>query len=1013
MSQKKKTTAQSKRPRKAPSNQTGGTAWGKKAAAAISGKMQSADVKKLILLNFPYIIAFYMVEKAAWLYRHCNGDTIVDRLMVLFMNFGLAYKSYLPSVHPFDLLVGLIGAAALKAVIYFKGKNAKKYRQGEEYGSARWGNAKDIEPFIDPVFENNVLLTQTERLMMSGRPKHPKYARNKNVIVIGGSGSGKTRFFVKPNLMQMSEKVSYVCTDPKGTIIIECGKMLSDAGYKIKVLNTINFKKSMHYNPFHYIRSEKDILKLVNTIIANTKGDGEKSGEDFWVKAERLLYCALIGYIYYEAPEEEQNFSTLLEFINASEAREDDEEFKNPVDELFEDLEKAKPEHFAVRQYKKYKLAAGVVCSKRLLNQAVGKSLRTHNLKPKKGAQVMRKNEKITALYERLSRDDFGKDDDQQRESNSISNQKAMLEEFAARQGFTNIVHFTDDGISGTCFDRPGFLAMMKEVEAGNVEYLCIKDMSRMGRDYLKVGQIMEILRQRGVRLIAINDGVDSARGDDDFTPFRNIMNEYYARDTSRKIRSTFQSKGKSGKHLTGTVIYGYLWNEARDQWLVDPEAAEVVKRIFAMTIDGYGPYQIASKLKEEKVLIPSAYLARHGEGVNKNKTFKDVYGWGSSTICNILEKREYLGHTINFKTRKHFKDKKSHYVPEDEWTIFENTHEAIIDQQTFDLVQKIRGNVRRYPDGWGEAAPLTGLLYCADCGGKMYVHRTNNGKRISQYTCSQYSKVPVGKLCTTQHRINEDVVLSLVSEMLKAIAEYAKHDRAEFVRVVQEAQSSQQTAEVKKQRTRLATAKQRVSELEVLLCKIYEDNILGKLSDSRYATLDAQYEKEQTELTAEISVLEKAIKSYEKHEKDADRFIALIDKYENFDKLTIAMLNEFIEKILVHERDRKGSIQTTQEVEIYFNFVGRFVPPAFGEVELTPEELEEIRKREERKDRLHQNYLKRKANGKQKEYEERTKAKKKAEIEARKQAIRTEDIARGVFIPVSSLPQLGPRKGA
>ena len=282
-----------------------------------------------------------------------------------------------------------------------------------------------------------------------------------------------------------------------------------------------------------------------------------------------------------------------------------------------------------------------------------------------------------------------------------------------------------------------------------------------------------------------------------DFTPFRNIMNEYYARDTSRKIRTTFQSKGKSGKHLTGTVIYGYLWNGARDQWLVDPEAADVVKRIFAMTIDGYGPYQIASKLKSEKVLIPSAYLAQHGEGVNKNKTFKDVYGWGSSTICNILEKREYLGHTINFKTRKHFKDKKSHYVPEDEWIIFENTHEAIIDQQTFDLVQKSRGNVRRYPDGWCEAAPLTGLLYCADCGGKMYVHRTNNCKRISQYTCSQFSKVPVGKLCTTQHRINEDVLLSLVSEMLKAIAEYAKHDRAEFVRVVQEAQSSQQTAEV------------------------------------------------------------------------------------------------------------------------------------------------------------------------------------------------------------------------
>ena len=972
--------------------------------------MKQINYKKLILPNIPYVFFVYLFDKVGQAVRLAPGADISAKILNITQGFSAAFENALPSVYPLDLLVGIVGAVIIRLIVYVKGKNAKKYRKGAEYGSARWGNAEDIKPYIDPDFQNNIILTQTERLTMNSRPKQPKYARNKNVVVIGGSGSGKTRFFVKPNLMQLHS--SYVLTDPKGTVLIECGKLLQRAGYRIKVLNTINFKKSMHYNPFVYIRSEKDILKLVNTLIANTKGEGEKSAEDFWVKAERLLYCALVGYIWYEAPAEEMNFITLLELINASEAREDDEEYQSPVDLLFADLEERDPDHFAVKQYRKYKLAAGVVCSKRLLNQAVGKSLRTHNLKPKKGAQVMRKNEKITALYERLSRDDFGKDDDQQRESNSISNQKAMLEEFAARQGFTNIVHFTDDGISGTCFDRPGFLAMMKEVEAGNVEYLCIKDMSRMGRDYLKVGQIMEILRQRGVRLIAINDGVDSARGDDDFTPFRNIMNEYYARDTSRKIRSTFQSKGKSGKHLTGTVIYGYLWNEARDQWLVDPEAADVVKRIFAMTIDGYGPYQIASKLKSEKVLIPSAYLAQHGEGVNKNKTFKDVYGWGSSTICNILEKREYLGHTINFKTRKHFKDKKSHYVPEDEWTIFENTHEPIIDQQTFDLVQKIRGNVRRYPDGWGEAAPLTGLLYCADCGGKMYVHRTNNGKRISQYTCSQYSKVPVGKLCTTQHRINEDVVLSLVSEMLKAIAEYAKHDRAEFVRVVQEAQSSQQTAEVKKQRTRLATAKQRVSELEVLLCKIYEDNILGKLSDSRYATLDAQYEKEQSELTAEISVLEKAVKSYEKHEKDADRFIALIDKYENFDKLTIAMLNEFIEKILVHERDRKGSIQTTQEVEIYFNFVGRFVPPAFGEAELTPEELEEIRKREERKDRLHQNYLKRKASGAQKRYEDKIKKRKKAEIEAKKAAIRAEDIAKGVFVPVSSLPQREPMKG-
>ena len=617
----------------------------------------------------------------------------------------------------------------------------------------------------------------------------------------------------------------------------------------------------------------------------------------------------------------------------------------------------------------------------------------------------MRKNEKITALYERLSRDD-----DQQGESNSISNQKSYLEETARRNGHTCLRHFTDDGVSGSRFDRPGFMAMLEEVEAGNVDCIYVKDMSRVGRDYLKVGQVMELLRQKGVRLIAVNDGVDSFRGEDDFTPFRNIMNEYYLRDTSRKIKSVFQAKGKTGKHLTGTVIYGYLWNEARDKWLVDPEAAEIVKRIFAMTIDGYGPYQIASKLSEEKILIPAAHFAKHDEGVNKNKTFKDVYGWGSSTIVHILKKREYLGHTCNFKTRKHFKDKKSHYVPEDEWTIFENTHEAIIDQQTYDLVQKIRGSVKRYPNGWGEAAPLTGLLYCADCGGKMYVHRVNNGKRISQYTCSQYSKIPVGKLCSTQHRINEDVVLTLISDMLKAIAEYAKHDRAEFVRVVQEAQSSQQTAEVRKNRTRLATAKQRLAELETLLCKIYEDNALGKLSDSRYQTLGSQYDSEQSKLTAEVSALEKSIHGYEKHEKDADRFISLIDKYESFDNLTIAMLNEFIEKILVHERDRKGSRETTQEVEIYFNFVGRFVPPAFGEAELTPEELEERRKKEERKDRLHQNYLKRKASGKHQAYENKIKDKRKADIDAKKAAIRAEDIAKGVFIPVCQLPRAEPK---
>lgn len=325
----------------------------------IREKLQKIQVKRLVILNLPYFFIFYVADKGSWLYRHCLGESMVQRLGVMLVNFRLAFLCWLPSIALQDLTVGVLVAGALKLVVYYRSKNAKKFRQGVEYGSARWGNRKDIEPFMDPVFENNVILTETERLTMNSRPKAPKYARNKNVIVIGGSGSGKTRFYVKPNLMQMTDHVSYVVTDPKGTIIVECGKMLVNGGYRIKVLNTINFKKSMHYNPFHYIRSEKDILKLVNTIIANTKGEGEKSTEDFWVKAERLLYSALIGYIWYEAPEEEQNFSTLLEFINASETREDDEEFKNAVDELFEELEAENPEHFAVRQYRKYKLAAG------------------------------------------------------------------------------------------------------------------------------------------------------------------------------------------------------------------------------------------------------------------------------------------------------------------------------------------------------------------------------------------------------------------------------------------------------------------------------------------------------------------------------------------------------------------------------------------------------------------------------------------------------------------------------
>ena len=318
--------------------------------------MKNVNYKKLLIPNIPYVFIGLFATKLGQAARLAPGFDFSSKVLHIMDGLTMAFENILPSFHPIDLIVGIAAAAIIRLAVYVKGKNAKKFRRNLEYGSARWGTREDIAPFMDPVFENNIILTQTESLMMSNRPKDPKNARNKNVLVIGGSGSGKTRFFLKPNLMQLHS--SYVVTDPKGSVVCEVGKLLERNNYKIKIFNTINFKKSMHYNPFAYIHSEKEILKLVTTLITNTKGDG-KSGDEFWTKAETLLYCALIGYIHYEAPPEEQNFTTLLEFINAMEVREDDEEYKNPVDRMFEELEAEKPNHFAVRQYKKYSLAAG------------------------------------------------------------------------------------------------------------------------------------------------------------------------------------------------------------------------------------------------------------------------------------------------------------------------------------------------------------------------------------------------------------------------------------------------------------------------------------------------------------------------------------------------------------------------------------------------------------------------------------------------------------------------------
>ena len=584
----------------------------------------------------------------------------------------------------------------------------------------------------------------------------------------------------------------------------------------------------------------------------------------------------------------------------------------------------------------------------------------------------MRNYEKITALYERLSRDD-----ELQGEGNSIVNQKKTLEEYAKKNHLENIIHFTNDGISGTQFDRPGFMAMMNGVNQGNIGCIIVKDISRLGRDYLKVDQYMEILRQKGVRLIAINDNVDSFYREDDFTPFRNIMNEWYARDTSRKIQSTFRSKGESGKHTARTPPYGYIKDERdKNKWIVDEKAAEVVRRIFNMTMQGNGPYRIAKILESEKVDIPAYHQQKLGYGLYQSKNFEPPYRWCSSTIASILKKQEYLGHTVNFKTRKHFKDKKSKYVSEDNWLIFENTHEPIIDQETFDNVQRIRGNVKRYPDGWGEYHPLTGLMYCADCGSKMYVHRTSNYKNIPYYTCSAYTKTPCGTLCPSAHRIKAEAVLNLIRETLKDIKKNLDEDNEAFIRSIQNEMEEKEKIEIEKKKIRLTESQNRLQELERLMCRIYEDMILNKIPNNRYEILNNQYETEQITLSKEIKDLEQTISRYEKETDRAKKFISLISRYENFDELTTTMINEFVEKIIVHERDRKGSQTSKQKIEVYFNFIGNYELP---QAELSDEEKqkleEEERKIKERKDKLHQNYLKRKASGKQKEYEDKYKA--------------------------------------
>ena len=577
----------------------------------------------------------------------------------------------------------------------------------------------------------------------------------------------------------------------------------------------------------------------------------------------------------------------------------------------------------------------------------------------------MKKQIRYTALYERLSHDD-----ELQGESNSISNQKQLLMDYAVSHELPNPRHFWDDGISGTRFDRPAFLKMIEDVNEGNIGTVVIKDMSRLGRDYLRVGQIVEMFRQKNVRLISVNDGTDTLHGDDDFLPFRNIMNEWYAKDTSKKILSTFKAKGNSGKHVASATPYGYLKDPLdKNHWIIDEEAAEVVRRIFKLTLEGLGPYQISQVLEKDHILVPAYHMQKLGVGLWKTRPIQHPYTWGSSTIANILTKKEYLGHTVNFKTRKHFKDKKSHYVPQKYWQVFENTQEPIIDEETFNNAQKCRRGIKRYPNGWGAPHPLDGKMFCCDCGGIMYCHRTSNGKRVAQFVCSKYGKVPVGTQCSSAHRINGDAVIEILRDTLRYLKETIDEDPEMFIESISQNESETRSAEIKRRQARLKVCKKRTSDLEKLICKIYEDNVLGKMPESRYELLLGEYSREQNLLNEEAEQIEDDLSRMEAESKNGKKFVDLMKRYNNFDEITPYMVNEFVDRIMVHERDRKGSTQTTQKIDIYFNFIGNYSMPV---QELTEEEKAEIASREAYKDKCHQKYLKRKQDGSQQRWEKK-----------------------------------------
>ena len=551
---------------------------------------------------------------------------------------------------------------------------------------------------------------------------------------------------------------------------------------------------------------------------------------------------------------------------------------------------------------------------------------------------------KLNILYSRLSRDD-----ELQGPSNSIVNQQQLLQEYAERNGFTPYIHIQDDGFSGTNWDRPGWQEIISKIEADKVLTLITKDSSRMGRDYIRMGLYREMFREKGVRLIAVNDGIDTAHGDDDFTPFREILSEWYARDTSKKIRAIFKARASEGKHISPAVPYGYLRDrEDKQKWIVDEAAAVIVRRIFNMVIEGYGVTQIARTLTEEKVPNPSAHSEMVGGEMRHRYT--DPYIWRNTTIAVIIERREYLGHTINCKSyTDSYKSKKRKFTPKEELLIFENTHPAIISEEVWTNAQRLRRTIRRSPKGILPPCRLTGLLYCAQCGAKMTYRTSAPGHgEHNEYVCSKYRVGGGTRSGCTQHFISVPIIEKLILDSIRMVSGFVRENETEFIEKVREAYAIQQTNTVKDCRKQIAKAEKRQGELVLVVKKLLEANVTGRIPDSHFDKMFAEYADEQNSLEKQIAELKERILSYEADSVRADKFIELARRYTDFKELSTAMLNEFVERVLIHETD-KSTGKRIRKVDVHLNFIGHFTVPV-EEIPLAPEEIESERKDEERK---------------------------------------------------------------